>query len=73
MTQFKNPKNEKVLAQLRAFRASKKMTQEQMARTLGITLSMYRHMETGICGVSAKMMRKYKEVFPEIVVDELFF
>lgn len=58
---------------LKEFRVSKGLTQEQLARELRITLSMYYQIESGKTGVSGKFMRKLKALYPDANIDALFF
>ena len=58
---------------LKEFRKNRGMTQENMAQTLGITLSMYEKVEGGRAGASAAFMRRLKEAFPEASIDAIFF
>ena len=61
------------MEKLKNFRKSKGLSQEGMASKLGITLSMYEKVENGRAGVSSKFMRKFKQVFPEESIDNIFF
>ena len=58
---------------LKAFRKEKGLTQEEMAKKLGITLSMYEKVECGRVGASAAFMRRLKAAFPDANIDFLFF
>lgn len=58
---------------LRKFRISKGLKRKQMAERLGVTLSLYEKVEGGNAGVSAAFMRKLKNAFPEVNIDEMFF
>ena len=61
------------MEKLREFRKGKKLTQKEMARKLGVTLSMYEKVEGGRTGVSAAFMQKLKTAFPDVSIDFLFF
>ncbi len=61
------------LKSLQEFRRSKGITQGDMARLMGITLSMYEKVEEGRAGASAAFMRRLKKAFPEVNIDALFF
>ena len=58
---------------LKAFRLSEGLSQDAMARRLGITLSMYEKVERGIAGASAAFMRRIKTAFPKANIDSIFF
>lgn len=58
---------------LREFRKSKEKTQEEMARSMGITLSMYEKVENEKTGASANFMRKLKNIYPDIDINFIFF
>lgn len=55
------------------FRNDKKLTQEEMAEKLDISLSFYQKIEQGRKNTSYNFMKKLKEVFPNANIDELFF
>ena len=61
------------MERLREFRKEKGLSQEKMAKTLNITLSMYEKVESGRTGASAAFMRRLKTAFPEVNIDLLFF
>lgn len=58
---------------LKQLRKAHNLTQEAMARRLGITLSMYEKVEGGRTGASAAFMKKVKAAFPDITIDDIFF
>jgi|BioPla2DNA2_1021312.scaffolds.fasta_scaffold50274_2 transcriptional regulator with XRE-family HTH domain len=58
---------------LKEFRLSKGLTQEELARKLGYTLSLVAKIEQGQVRPSRKFMDRTKNVFPEVVIDDLFF
>ena len=57
---------------LQEFRQSKKLTQEQMANQLNITVSHYKALEYGQRNPSFELMEKIKEVFPKANIDKIF-
>lgn len=57
---------------LQEFRQSKKLTQEQMANQLNITVSHYKALEYGQRNPSFELMGKIKEVFPKANIDKIF-
>ena len=61
------------MERLRNFRKSQGLSQKDMAEKLGITLSMYEKVEGGRTGASAAFMGRVKSVFPNIVIDDIFF
>lgn len=58
---------------LKEFRESKGLTQEQLARKIGFTLSMVAQVERGRVKASRNFMSKVKDVYPDIDIDEVFF
>ena len=61
------------MEKLKEFRKEKGLSQDSMARKLGITLSMYEKVESGRAGASAAFMRRIKENFPDASIDSIFF
>ena len=57
---------------LQEFRQSKKLTQEQMANELNITVSHYKALEYGQRNPSFELMEKIKTVFPKANIDKIF-
>lgn len=55
------------------FRVKNKLTQKQMSEKLAITLTFYSKIETGIRNPSFNFMRKFKKVFPEADINQIFF
>ncbi len=53
-------------------RESSQLTQEDMAKMLGISRSFYGHIETGIRNPSYGLARKIADVF-DVSVEEIFF
>ena len=58
---------------LKEFRKEKGITQEEMAKKLNITLSMYEKVERGAANASSAFMRRLKNVFPDADIDFIFF
>ena len=61
------------MEKLKEFRKNLGISQEAMARKLGITLSMYEKVETGRTGASASFMRRFKRAYPAESIDFIFF
>ena len=59
-------------ANLKAFRVAVKKSQNEMANLLDITLSFYSKLELGLKNPSLKTIKKFKEVFPNANVDNIF-
>lgn len=57
---------------LQQFRQSKKLTQEQMANRLDVTVSHYKALEYGQRNPSFELMEKIKNVFPNANIDKIF-
>lgn len=57
---------------LQEFRQEKKLTQEQMAQKLDITVSHYKALEYGQRNPSFELMEKIKNVFPKANIDKIF-
>ena len=58
---------------LRQFRNSTGLSQDRMARRLGVSLSMYEKVERGNAKASRGFMEKIKEQFPKASIDAIFF
>lgn len=58
---------------LSEFRNIKKLTHDDMAEKLEVSKSFYSKVEYGARNPSFNFIKKFKEVFPEANVDELFF
>ena len=58
---------------LKEFRISKGLTQEQFAHMIGFTLSMVAQVERGIIKPSRNFMEKVKKSFPDIDINAVFF
>lgn len=54
-------------------RKEKKYTQEELAKKIGITLTYYSKIELGLRNPSYNFLNKFKNTFPEILIDEIFF
>ena len=61
------------MERLKEFRRKQKMTQEGMAKKIGVTLSMYEKVERGSINASAAFMRRLKKSFPDIDINFIFF
>lgn len=59
-------------ANLKAFRCSLNKSQNEMAKSLNITLSFYSKLELGLKNPSLNTIKKFKEVFPTANVDSIF-
>ena len=55
------------------FRNSKKMTQPQFARYIGVSVSFLSKIELGNRQPSLNFMKKLKAAFEDANIDELFF
>ena len=58
---------------LKSFRTTQNLSQEKMARLLGVSFSMYAKVENGHAGASRGFMQKLKTQYPAVSIDELFF
>ncbi len=58
---------------LSEFRNDRKLTHDEMAKKLGISKSFYKKIEYGDRNPSFNFIKKFKEVFPDADIDELFF
>ena len=57
---------------LQKFRQEKSLTQEQMAKQLGITVAHYKAIEYGQRNPSFELIEKIKTCFPKISIDKIF-
>ncbi len=77
MMDFKKTSTKKeytmVQINLKRFRAEQKLSQEAMARKIGVTVSFYEKIENGRAGFSAGFLVKFKKAFPEASIDKIFF
>lgn len=55
------------------FRENKRMTQKEFAETLGLTVSFYSKIETGVRNPSYNFLVKFKKAFPSESIDKFFF
>lgn len=58
---------------LKDFRKSKGLNQKQMAKEIGVSVSYYYKIESGNHNPSYEFMRKLKDRFPKLCIDEMFF
>lgn len=61
------------MEKLKEFRKEKGLTQQDMAKKIGFTLSMYEKVEGGRVRASAAFMRATKNAFPDANIDAIFF
>ena len=54
------------------FRENKRMTQKEFAETLGLTVSFYSKIETGVRNPSYNFLVKFKKAFPSESIDKFF-
>jgi DNA-binding XRE family transcriptional regulator len=57
---------------LQEFRQKHKLTQEQMAKQLEITVSHYKAIEYGQRNPSFELMERLKDCFPKMNIDKIF-
>ena len=57
---------------LKLFRKTINKSAEEMAKILGLSLSMYKQMECGAKNPSLKTMQKFREEFPTANITEIF-
>lgn len=57
---------------LKEFRKKKKLSQQEIADILGISLIQYQFIELGRRNPSFELMEKMKNIFPKISIDEIF-
>jgi DNA-binding XRE family transcriptional regulator len=58
---------------LKSFRELNRLTQKDMAATIGVSLSMYEKVERGYIKASRGFMEKTKHQYPHVNVDYIFF
>ncbi len=58
---------------LKDLRRSKGLKQVEMAKVIGVSVSYYYKVESGSLTPSYQFMRKLKDRFPKVCVDEMFF
>lgn len=61
------------MEKLKAFRKSEGLSQDSMARVMGITLSFYEKVESGRANASSGFLVKFKRAFPHASIDDIFF
>lgn len=54
------------------FRKLQGLSQEAMARKIGVTLSYYQKIEQGYAGAGAGFIKKFLQTFPETSADIFF-
>lgn len=57
---------------LKLFREEQKLTQENMARILEITVAHYKAIEYGYRNPSFELLKKIKDIFPKANIDKIF-
>lgn len=57
---------------LKKFREKQHLTQENMAKTLEITVAHYKSIEYGYRNPSFELLKKMKNIFPSLNVDKIF-
>ena len=58
---------------LKEFRNTTGLSQDNMARKLGVSLSMYQKVERGAVRAPRGFMDKLKEAYPHVSIDVIFF
>ncbi|KUF32864.1 helix-turn-helix domain-containing protein [Lysinibacillus sp. F5] len=59
--------------QLKEFRKETKLTQQEMAKNIGVSLSMYEKVERGYIKASRGFIESMKRKYPHIDIDYIFF
>ncbi|MFS0819019.1 helix-turn-helix transcriptional regulator [Lysinibacillus sp. 1P01SD] len=59
--------------ELKKMRKELKLTQKSMAKSMGVSLSMYEKVERGHKKASRNFMESLKKKYPEVIIDEVFF
>lgn len=57
---------------LQDFRNKNKLTQEQMANKLNVTVAHYKAIEYGQRNPSFELMERIKNIFPKASIDKIF-
>lgn len=57
---------------LQDFRHKNKLTQEQMANKLNVTVAHYKAIEYGQRNPSFELMERIKNIFPKASIDKIF-
>jgi len=63
----------KPLVQLKHFRNEKRLTQQEMADFIGVSLSMYEKVERGYIKASRNFMDAIKARYSQIDINKIFF
>lgn len=58
---------------LQGFRIDLELSQDQMAKEIGVSKSYYSKIESGFQNPSFEFLKKLKMRFPEVNIDEMFF
>ncbi|HDR7965391.1 helix-turn-helix domain-containing protein [Bacillus pacificus] len=58
---------------LKVFRQEIKLTQQQMANSIGVSLSMYEKVERGSIKASRNFIDAFKHKYPHIDISYIFF
>ena len=58
---------------LKAFRNTTGLSQDNMARKIGVSLSMYQKVERGAVRATRGFMDKLKAAYPHVSIDVMFF
>lgn len=55
------------------FRVEAELTQKQMSEKIGVSLTFYSKIETGLRNPSYSFLIKLKKAFPNVCLDKIFF
>ena len=58
---------------LQGFRIDLELSQDQMAKEIGVCKSYYSKIESGFQNPSFEFLKKLKMRFPKVNIDEMFF
>lgn len=58
---------------LKVFRQEIKLTQQQMAKSIGVSLSMYEKVERGSIKASRNFIDALKHKYPHVDINYIFF
>lgn len=58
---------------LKEFRRKKGLDQSSIAKIIGVSVSYYSKVETGYRNPSYDFLKKFKEGFPNVSIDKIFF
>lgn len=58
---------------LKSFRKSKNLSQENFAKNIGYTLSMVAKVEAGRVKASRNFIERVKSVYPDVNIEQVFF